>query len=210
MSYFPCCHPVGVDPTDDVVHTIINVGGFAEVWVVGTGPNPFELRTFQSSDGSVGVVQNVDNIDLTVTHPEATKVFQVDQTDTLLTDSDTFVVYATLAGDAKVLSGEEWKINMCTLVCVPHGLGSTLTNAETLWLIETAVGVFTEFDRYSSRDQLAISGLQKSQPMHRTKKLTASMDSPRMRVDVRRTTVGAADFFWEDPRWGGARISAAP
>lgn len=139
-----------------------------------------------------------------------TPVFQVDSAATILTDSDAFVTMTTLAGDAKVKDTEEWKINMCVLVCVPHGLGSTLTNAETKWDIETSTGVFAEFDRYSSRDQIAISGDQKSQPMHRTKKLTAQMDTPRMRVQVRRTTVGTADFFWEDPRWGGARIEAAP
>lgn len=210
MSSFPCCEPVGTGVTAEVIHTIINIGGFAEVYVVGTGPNPFELRTIQSSDGSVSVVQNADNLDLTVTHPERTKVFQVDDTSTVLTDSDTFVVLATLAGDAKVLDNEEWKINMCVLVCAPHGLGSTLTNAETKWSVETAAGVFTEFDRYSTRDPISIQAGEKSSPRHRTKKLTASMDAPRMRVEVRRTTVGLADFFWEDPRWGGALIEPAP
>lgn len=211
MSGFsPCCSPVGTGTPTSVLHTIINVGGEAEWYIVGTGPNPFEFRTVFSSDGSVLVVENALTIDLTVVHPEETKVFQVDSTATILTDSNTFVTMTTLAGDAKVLSGEEWKINMCILVCVPHALGSTLTNAETKWLIETAAGVFTEFDRYSSRDQITIVGNEKSQPLHRTKKLTASMNTPRMRVDVRRTTVGVTDFFWEDPRWGGAQIEPAP
>lgn len=156
-------------------------------------------------------ITNVTDDTYQINSPAAqTPVFQVDSTATLLTDSNTFVPLTTLAGDAKVQDGEEWKINMCVLVCVPHGLGSTLTNAETRWLIETSAGVFTEFDKYSSRDQISIVGDEKSQPMHRTKKLTASMDAPRMLVEVRRTTVGSADFFWEDPRWGGARIEPAP
>lgn len=188
---------------------LLNVGGFAEVFVDASQADPKMLRTFQSSDASVGIVENALDIDLTVA-AGGSKVFQVDSTATLLTNSDTFVTLTTLAGSAKVLDGEEWKINMCVLVCVPHGLGSTLTNAETLWLIETAAGVFTEFDRYSSRDQISIAGQEKSQPMHRTKHLTASMDTPRMRVDVRRTTVGSANFFWEDPRWGAVIIEPAP
>lgn len=212
MSGFsPCCSPVGTGTPTSVLHTIINVGGEAEWYIVGTGPNPFELRTVFSSDGSVLVVENALTIDLTVDHPETgTKVFQVDGSNTVLTDSNSFVLLETLAGDAKVLDGEEWKINMCVLVCAPHALGSTLTNAETQWSIETAAGVFTQFDIYSTRDQIAIQQGEFSSPRHRTKKLVASMNAPRMKVEVRRTTVGTTDFFWEIPRWGGAQIEPAP
>ncbi len=143
----------------------------------------------------------------------AWKVFQVDSVATKLSDSNTFVTLDTLAGDPKVLAGSRWKINMCLLVCVPHALGSTLTNSEVRWSIETAVGVFTEFDRYSSRDQISIVGEENSQPLHRTKNLPASfghISTPRMLVEVRRTTVGTTDFFWELPRWGGALITEAP
>lgn len=254
MSHFPSCCPVGSGP-GDVVHTIINIGGFSEVYVVGTGPNPFELRTFQSSDASVSITENVDNIDLSVTpgsiinvggftevfvvgtsNPfelrtfqssdgsvtiienaddidlsvEITQCFQVDSVATLMTNANTFTTLATLAGNADVLDGEEWKINMCVLVCVPFGLGSTATNSEVRWSIETAAAVFTEFDRYSSRDQIAISGNQQSQPMHRTKNLLAAMDAPRMLVECRRTTSGSTNFLWEIPRWGGTQIEVAP
>lgn len=187
----------------------LNVGGFAEWFRTGT-LNPFEFRTLQSSDGSVSVTENALDIDITVPVGAATPVFQVDSTATLLTNSDSFLTLVTLAGDAKVVDGAIWKINMCVLVCVPHALGSTSTNAETRWLIETASGVFTEFDRYSSRDQITIFGSEKSSPMHRTKELTVQFDAPRMRVEVRRTTSGSANFFWEDARWGGVRITAAP
>lgn len=212
MSFFPCCCPVGTPGADGGPHTIINVGGESEWYVVGTGPNPFELRTAFSSDGSVLITQGALTVDFQVVHPETEhKVFQVDSTATVLTDSNTFVPLTTLAGSAKVLDGEEWRIEMDILVCVPHALGSTLTNAETKWSIETSAGVFTQFDIYSSRDQITIVGGEKSQPVGaRSKLLTASMDSPRMLVEVRRTTVGTTDFFWEDPRWGGDLITVAP
>lgn len=66
MSTFPaCCDPVGTGG-DNVVHTVRNVGGGVESYVIGTGPNPFDLRTFESSDASVGIVQTATTIDLTV------------------------------------------------------------------------------------------------------------------------------------------------
>lgn len=190
--------------------TLANVGGFAEVWKDPSGPNPFELRTLQSSDGSVTITENADDIDFVVEPGAGSKVFQIDSTATVLTDSNTLVTLTTLAGDAKVLDGEAWKINMCVMVCSPQPLGSTLTNAETVWSIETSAGVFTVFDFYSVRDQISITGNQQSSPRHRTKNLVAEMDSPRMLVEVRRTTAGTSDFLWEHPRWGGVIIEPAP
>lgn len=136
-------------------------------------------------------------------------VFQVDSEATLMSSSTSFVTLATLAGDAKVADGEEWKINMCVCICPPYAVAGLGVNAEQKWLIETAAGVFTEFDRYSVDGHIAIVGDEISMPSHRTKKLTASMDAPRMRIQVRRTVSGSSIFLWELPRWGGAQIEAA-
>jgi hypothetical protein len=67
MTWFPfsCC-PVGKDTGGtSVAPSVINIGGFVEPYVIGTD-NPFEFRTYQSSDASVGITQNADNIDFTV------------------------------------------------------------------------------------------------------------------------------------------------
>lgn len=260
-GFFPSCKGVGNTPPP-VVHTIINIGGEVEWYVIGTGPdpfefrtalssdgslaitqgastndfivdfagnvsninvggfaewfrvgtvNPFEWRTAQSSDGSVTITENTNDIDFVVSFPTPPpEAWQVDTTTTLLTNSAVFVTFITMAGDAKVLDGEEWKINMCVLLCNPYAVAGLMVNGETKWDIETSAGVFTEFDRYSVDEHILITGLEKSAPRHRTKKLTASMDAPRMRVQVRRSTVGSSQFFWEDARWGGVRIAAAP
>lgn len=72
MSCGSFCVPVGAagsgsggDPA-----TAVNVGGFTEVYVAGSS-NPFEFRTLQSSDSSVNIAQNAQDIDLTVTIPPA-------------------------------------------------------------------------------------------------------------------------------------------
>lgn len=140
----------------------------------------------------------------------ALKAFQIDSSATLETDSNSFVTLVTLAGDAKVLNGEEWKINMCVLVCSPEVNLHQPANAETQWEIETSTGVFAEFDRYSTNWGIEIFGDELSSPAHRTKNLVTSMDVPRMRVRVRRTDPGAADYLWELPRWGGVLIDPAP
>jgi hypothetical protein len=60
-----CCEPRGNNPDtpgDDV--SIVNVGGGVELYKIGTGPNPFELRTFTSIDNTVIITQNADTIDL--------------------------------------------------------------------------------------------------------------------------------------------------
>lgn len=60
-----CCTPFPGGQVD-VLHTIINVGGQAEWYVIGTGPDPFEIRTAESSDGSIGITQNPQTIDFVV------------------------------------------------------------------------------------------------------------------------------------------------
>lgn len=258
MSFFPCCSPVGQGVPVDVVHTIINIGGAAEWYVGTTGPNPFEFRTAESSDGSIAIstgvstvdfivdfagnvsnlnvggfaewfragtsnpfefrtaqssdasvtiTQNANDIDFVVASSAGWKVFQVDSTATILTNSSSFVTFVTLAGDAKVLDTSIWKINMCVLICVPD---SVFVNAEQRWQIETAAGVFTTFDQYSTFQEITLESGEFSTPYHRTKKLTASMDAPRMRLQVRRRNPGSTDFYWELPRWGGAMITEAP
>jgi hypothetical protein len=192
------------------VHTIENIGGFAESYVIGTGPNPFELRTLQSSDGTVTITQNADNIDFAVPPvvlpPEA---WQVDTSTLIDTDSNTFVTFITMSGDAKVKEDEVWQINMGVLICCPYATAGTGVNAETQWQIEGPAGVFTQIDLYSVDEHITIVGSERSSPHFRMIKHTALMDAPRMRVRVRRTVVGFTDFRWEDARWGGNRISAA-
>ena len=148
----------------------------------------------------------------TVTPPTAaaSKVFQVDDTSTRLSSSTSFGILATIAGDAKVLTNSVWKINMCVLICCPYATSGMGVNAEQKWSIETSAGVFTQFDKYSVDEHITIVGSEKSSPRHRTQKLTASMNAPRMRIEVRRTSAGATSFYWEDPRWGGALITEAP
>lgn len=56
----------GVDTPDTFAVSMVNIGGQAEWYAIGTGPNPFELRTAFSSDGSVGINQLAQTIDFTV------------------------------------------------------------------------------------------------------------------------------------------------
>lgn len=203
-----CCLPhANGSPPGDVVHSIQNVGGFAEIYRDGTGSNPFEQRTVQSSNSTLTIAQNPLNLDFVVpASPTAAEVFQTDSTSTRLSSTTTLSTWVTLTGTGKMLAGEEWKINMCLLVCNPP---SDSANSEMVWQIETSAGVFTEFDRYSNHAGLTISGDQRSMPIARTKKLTASMDAPRMRLQVHRTGAGSS-VLWELPRWGGSQIAEAP
>lgn len=205
-----CCEvKANGTPPAGPLHGIINVGGFAEVYRNGTGPGVYEQRTLQSSDASVGILQNALDVDFTVlSGAVAADVFQTDSTATRSSNSTTPTVMATMAGTSKMLEGEQWKVNMCVLVCYPT-TGPT-ANAQQFWEIETSAGVFTEIDKYSIKTPLAISGAEKSQPFHRTIKITAGMDAPRMRLLVHRTSAGSTAFFWELPRWGGAQIEEAP
>ncbi len=199
-----------IDFTVDIesLMSLANVGTGAEVWVDPSGPDPFNLRSIRSPLGTVQVVETATEIQLEVTDPGgAWPVFQVDSTATLLTNSSTFVTFVTLAGDVKVLDGAEWKINMCVLICVPD---SVFVNAEVRWQIETAVGVFTTIDQYSTFQEITIAVGEFSTPYHRTIKVTASMDTPRMRLQVRRHDPGSTDYFFEHPRWGGAQIEPPP
>jgi hypothetical protein len=255
MSSFPVgCNSVGVNPPE-VEHTIENVGGGSEIYVNGTGPNPFELRTctsttgsvgitqgattldfrcdaaniggfvevyvdasdlpkkfrtFQSSDASVGIVQNVEDIDLTVPPSSGAEVFQVDSTATKSTTSTTYQTVTTLATDplSQIKNGETWKINICILVC--HPVNVFTVNTWIRWRIETAAGVFTTFDEWQINAPITIQQGEPSMPFHRTKKLTVAFDDPRMLVEVKMSAVQASATFVEEPRWGGVQIAPAP
>lgn len=189
--------------------TISNVGGFAEWFRVGT-VNPFELRTAQSSDGSVSITVNTNDIDFTVVSGAGAEVFQVDSTATRSTTSTSYVTLATLATDplTQIKDGEEWKINMCLFVC--HPVNVFTVNTFVRWSVETAAGVFTQFDEWQINAPITIGGGEPSIPFHRTKNLTVSFDDPRMLVEVRMSAVQASATFVEDPRWGGVQIAAAP
>lgn len=137
----------------------------------------------------------------------ALKAFQVDSTAFIATTSSTFVTLATLAGDAKVLSGSTWKVNYGCDSCPNH---DPVTDLETLWEIETSAGVFAEFDRWSIEYGITPAAPQKSIPLHLQKLLVPSMNAPQMRVRVRKTEVGPSTVVWEFPRWGGVLITEAP
>lgn len=190
--------------------TLANVGGFAEVWVDPSGPNPFDLRTFQSSDASVNITQNALDLDFTVPQVSGAEVFQVDSTASLSTTSTTYQTVTTLATDPRtqIKDTEEWKINMCLFVC--HPVNVFTVNTFVRWQIETAAGVFTTFDEWQINAPIVIQQGEPSIPFHRTKKLTVSFDDPRMRVQIRMSAVQASATFVEDPRWGGVQIAPAP
>lgn len=140
--------------------------------------------------------------------------FQIDTTTTILTSSITFVTMVTIAtpltplGAFKILNGAEWNIDMGVLICCPYATAGMGVNGVTKWQIETSSGVFTDFDEYSVDEHITIVGNEKSSPRSRNKNLIASMDGPRMRIQVRRSSAGATGFFWEDGRWGGSEIKA--
>ena len=96
---------------------------------------------------------------------------------------------------------------MCVLCAVPDYV---FENAEMRWQIETSAGVFTTFDQYSTFAVITLESGEFAWPHHRAKNLTAEMDAPRMRLQVRRLNPGSTVFFWELPRWGGAMITEAP
>lgn len=60
-----CCEPRGnkSNPPGGTV-TMVNVGGGVEMYIIGTGPNPFELRTLTSIDNTVIITQNAETVDL--------------------------------------------------------------------------------------------------------------------------------------------------
>jgi hypothetical protein len=138
-----------------------------------------------------------------------TPVFQVDDdVSTGSTTSTSYVTLTTLAGDAKVKNGEQWKINMCILICHPANVFTVNTFVE--WQIETSPNVFAQFDEWQVNWPITVQVGEPSAPAHRTRKLTASMDTPRMRVRFRMSAAQASATFVEHPRWGGVRIEPAP
>lgn len=187
--------------------SIRNVGGEAEFYKVATS-NPFDLRTAYSSDLSVEIIQEVDKVNFKVEGGTPFKAFQVDTTATGGTGNNSYTTIATIAGDAKVLDGEEWKFNVCVMICHPVGLSTVNTFVQ--WQIETSAGVFSEIDEWQINWPISISGGDPSTPTHRTKNVTVSMDAPRMRCRQKMSSFVATGTLMEHPRWGGVIIEPAP
>ena len=251
-----CCAAIGTGPSsDDLAVSLVNVGAGAKIYVEGTGPDSFEIRsitgtgavitqsateinvkvenvniggevgfykqfniitgkhewlTVKSSDNSVDISIDGDTVDFKAA---ASVVFQVD-TDTFIdTDSDTFVTFVTLptplfpGGAKKILTGQEWNINMGVLICWPYATAGQMINAVTTWQIETATNVWADLDTYSNDSHISLGSGQMSDPRERHINLVAQMDGPRMRIRVRRDTFGNTDYRWESGRWGGVKIA---
>lgn len=133
----------------------------------------------------------------------ALKAFQIDSLASILTNTFVFVELTTLAGDAKVLNGELWKINYGCMSCPNH---DPVADLETLWEIETSTNVFAEFDRWSVLYGITVTAAQKSIPFLLQKRLIPTMNAPRMRIQVRKTVDGPSNVLWEEPKWGGVFI----
>lgn len=134
--------------------------------------------------------------------------YQIDMVGSASTTSTAYVTFTTLAGSSKVLSGEEWKINMCLFICHPINVFTVNTFVE--WQIETSTNVFQQFDEWQVNWPITIQVGETSDPAHRTKNLLAGMDQPRMRVRFKMSAAQASATFVEDARWGGVRIEPAP
>lgn len=206
----------GVDSLDftvdgeDIV-SLKNVGGGAKVWVETSGPDPFELRSVTSPDGSVDVAQTATEIQIQVPAALGAEVFQVDDdTSTVSTTSTTYQLLAILATDpdTQIKDGEEWKINLCLLVC--HPVNVFTVNTWVRWSIETAAGVFTQIDEWQINAPIIIQVGEPSMPFHRTRNVTIAFDDPRMKVEIKMSAAQASATFAEDPRWGGVQIAPAP
>jgi hypothetical protein len=189
--------------TINLTTALENVGGFAGIFV-GTQASPRSLKSLQSSDASVTITENANDIDLTVP-PSGAEVFQVDSLVSGSTNQATYQVLTILAGDPQVQNGEVWKINMCIFICHPVNVFTVNTFVE--WQIETSAGVWAQFDEWQVAWPITIVPGEPSCPAHRTKKLTAQMDAPRMRVRFKLSAVIAPSTLVEEPRWGGVRIS---
>lgn len=189
---------------------LANVGGGAQVFVDGTS-FPHNLRSFTSPDSSVNILQTATEIELTVPPPPSsgTDVFQVDGSNTASNGTASYVVLETLAGDAKVLTDEEWKINLCVFICHPGGLFNINTFVD--WQIEGPANIWTTIDEWQVNWPITISPGQTSCPAHRTIKQTPIMDAPRMRCRFRLSVASAGTPTQvEIPRWGGVQIAEAP
>ena len=199
-----------IDFTVDIesLMSIANVGTGAEVWVDPSGPDPFNLRSVRSPLGTVDVVETATEIQLEVDLGGVKLAFETDSLAIKSTTSTTYQLVANLAGDAKVLDGETWRLQYGLLVCHPANVFTVNTFIE--WRIETAAAVFTLFDEWQINAPITIQVGEPSMPFSMPKKLVANMDAPRMQCNVKMSAVQASATQVEMPRWGGDLIAEAP
>jgi hypothetical protein len=203
--------PDKVDFTIDIdsLVSVVNVGGESQWYVVGSS-GPFKIRTAYSSDGSVSIVQEVEKVDITVPVVSGAEVFQVDGTAVKSTGQPTYQLVEILATDplTQIKDEEQWKINLCILICHPTGLFNI--NTWVRWSIETAAGVFTPIDEWQVNWPITIQQGEPSAPAHRTVDVVVAFDDPRMLCEVRMSALTGAATQVELARWGGVQIAPAP
>ena len=138
-----------------------NVGAGAQVYVVASA-NPFQFRTIRSSDASVSVTQNVNDIDLTV----AAMASFFDQLDYapgfFSTTSSTFVTAYTSPAFTCAI-GETWGFFANPQICHPNGVPNQNTVVSVQ--LETAAAVFTEIQQWSTNAGLVLGAGEQSPPI---------------------------------------------
>ena len=192
MTRGPCCHPAKGGPPDTINNpaTMQNIGEGVPAYV-DTTSEPFEVRSFTSSDESVTIELSDDEseIDIRVTPsppPAQSNSFILKSPSVFQTNATSFQVAYTTPALADVLNGENWIFDLGVKIC--HPLNVQTINTEVLWQLETAPNTWIEIERWSVNTGISLTGSQQSIPYrYPSDELTMSMDNPRIRLLVRMT-----------------------
>lgn len=183
--------------------TAANEGGFAQILDTATSTAILKnLRTIQSSDASVTVVQNATNIDLRVPVVAAAKTYFSEVTASVGTNGIVYVVVATMGAVTGALSGETWIFVASELVCCVQGL--TTVNQIIRWEVETSAGVWGIIESAISHQWgLTLAPGDVSTPSCRTYQVVLGMNAPRLRVLTRMSAAVATGGIVENPKVSG-------
>jgi hypothetical protein len=165
----------------DLSLSMANEGGFAEVFDDTASTATSKLfRTLQSSDLSVSITQNADNIDLRV---PAFESYYSSKNDVVSNNTTTYVTVSTMDSVAAGAPGEVWVFVCSCLVCHPSGLSTV--NTRFRWQIETSTGVYANLETdINTNEPQTIAVGQRSSPRTRVYQSTLSMISPKLRLQV--------------------------
>jgi hypothetical protein len=205
------------DGTGDVIDVLnvdtVEVHHTVELNNDGGGESLVGTKTSVAGDVVLGIKSLTEgtniNFDVTATNITINSTggagcqqFTQESTATLSTTSTTFQTVHTFVAETEIQNGEVWQLTVFNHVCHPPNVFAINTNVR--WQIETAPAVWSTFASYQVAWPISILPGETSCPATVIREITAQMDTPRFRMQVRVTSVGlATGTFVENPRvWG--------
>lgn len=169
-----------------ILTNVANLGGFAQLFIAKAGGtingDTANFRTLQSSDASITVTQNANDINLSA----LVNRFSIEVAGTGSTTGTAYVTINTTAA-LPIISGQTWNFNLSCFAVQPASL--TTVNTKIRWQIEIAAGIFSTISEWEVNPHYTSTIATGAWPMCRNETVGIIFTNARIRLQMAMSAV---------------------